>query len=371
MIRSKKSLLCWISIALLLCGVLLYLFLVNPVIKEPFEKRKKKIIGKGKIVKHTFTRPVFPHPALPLRVHNSTWIVKVPLTPFKAPLVLLPQGKPLPSFLLYKPELLTPVRNQGDCGSCWAFSVCDILSDRLMIQTGAIFDQNISVQQLLACFAPDGCDGGSPEDAVMWLAKTQYPLMSSRYMPYTSQDGGFVTTTCPAKLKGAKIRVEEDSVRSIVTFIDEVNPDPVLLKQNILNMKRALMDSGPFYCAVTVYEDLFTFSGTKVYAHAKGADQVGGHAIEVIGYADKGVDPRPGFNETGYWVCRNSWGKDWPTESTTVGYFAIEMGTNMCGIESRCGYATPLLETSFTPSELQQALSLDRLRYTNIKDYLD
>lgn len=373
MIETKKKQILWVCGILVGCVVILYLVIRQPLL-ESFSSKKKlsrDIIGRSKTIQRILARPIVPHPALPLRDHVHTWIVNVPLTPFKAPLILLPPVKKLPDFILYKPEYLTPVRNQGDCGSCWAFSVCDILSDRLMIQTGGLFNQNLSVQQLMSCFDRNGCDGGSPEDACMWLSKTQYPLITSREMPYREANGGYVLSKCPKKFKKKqhKVRVKEGSVKSLVEFISEEGYNKTILKKNIENMKRALVESGPFYCAMSVYDDLFSFSGIEVYKRKKGADLIGGHAIQVIGYSNKGVDKRPGF-EDAYWICRNSWGKDWPIESIMSGYFTVEMGVNMCGIESRCGYAEPVLETSFTKDEFKGALSLEDIRYTNINDYL-
>jgi C1A family cysteine protease len=63
---------------------------------------------------------------------------------------------------------------------------------------------------------------------------------------------------------------------------------------------------------------------------------LGGHAIEVIGYCEPDTDKRIGFEDMPYWICRNSWSKDWPIGTNDNGYFAIKMGDNMCGVESRC-----------------------------------
>lgn len=358
----------WVSTLGIVGLCVMVLFLLDS--KETFtSKRSRDIIGRAKTVHVMFIRPIIPFPAVPLRDQVQTWVVNVPLTPFKAPLVTFPPVKDLFSFLLYKPEFLTPVRNQGTCGSCWAFALCDMLSDRAMIATGGLFDQNISVQQLLSCFDREGCDGGSPEDAAMWLARTGKRLNTERRMKYTSADGGYVNTACPIDLPGYEIGIQPESVKSIVTYIEEEGYDKAQLKQNVLNMKRALIESGPFYCAMSVYDDLFSFQGVSVYERSKGAELIGGHAIEVIGYADPGIDPRIGFRD-GYWICKNSWGKDWPTGTTTPGYFTIRMGVNMCGIESRCGTATPQLLAKFSQAQLTERQPLSALRYTNIQTYL-
>lgn len=332
--------------------------------EEPGQKKKKKIskdlIGREKMVHVANLVPIFPNIAVPLRDQVHTWIVNVPLTPFKAPLVKIPKVDKIFPFLLYKTQYLTPIRNQGDCGSCWAFALCDQLADQAMIMSGGLFRENLSVQQLLECYKKDGCDGGSPENASMWLEEKGVELATEKEYPYREYSGGYVNGTCRKNVKGNKVKVDSGSVASIVEFIPEEKYDEEILKQNILNMKKTLIEKGPFYCAMTVYDDLFTYTGTSVYKKGKNASIIGGHAIEIIGYAEKGVDNRKGFQEA-YWICRNSWGETWPTKSSTPGYFSVKMGVNMCGIESRCGYAVPKIVGKYAKSK--EVLKLSDLRF--------
>ena len=102
-------------------------------------------------------------------------------------------------------------------------------------------------------------------------------------------------------------------------------------------MKMQLIKNGPFFGSLKIYSDFFNFPGDKVYTQGSG-ESIGGHAIEIIGWVDKGVDLREGF-QSGYWVCKNSWGNGWAPGYDFYGHFAIRMGTNECGIESRSGCA--------------------------------
>ncbi len=292
-----------------------------------------------------------PNLAVPLRRNVIQWIAGVPLTPFKAPYEAVPLPDIVPSMFRYNAAHLTPNRNQGYCGACFVFAVCNMLSDRLVLQTGGVFSSNLSVQQILDCFDRTGCEGGSPEDVCMWLATAQPLLLTDRASPYKQSSGGAVTERCPTPARAREgVRVKEGSVVTIARFVPERRTrvdkwtveDTTILADNIRNMKAELLTHGPFYAAMTVYADLYTFSGTTVYRCEPGAELVGGHAIEIIGYCDAGADSRPEF-KTAYWWCRNSWSDAWPTQSAVPGYFAIEMGVNMCGIESRCGAATPQL----------------------------
>ncbi|MDC3333019.1 hypothetical protein OAV62_02145, partial [bacterium] len=333
---------------------------------EHYTKNKDPELGAPRVVNKISLRPKLPNLAIPLRQHVNIWITKVPLTPFTSPLLVLPPFiGTFPNFLLYKPSLLTPTINQGDCGSCWAFMTCDILSDRLMVRTGGLFRKNLSVQQLLSCYNRNGCDGDSPETALVWMAQNQKRLALASKDKYVQQSGGLVSTACRTKSTGI-VGVEPQSVKSIVRFIPETGYDKRILKQNIINMKRELVERGPFFCAMTVYDDFMTYTGTKVYSR-ESTDIRGGHAVEVIGYSDAGVDKRKGFTKA-YWICKSSWGENWPTETDTPGYFMIEMGKNMCGIESRAGIASPQVFATFS---LEGALPISQLRYTNIDDYLN
>lgn len=332
-------------------------------------KKSKDLIGKAKVVHVMNLHPIIPN-IVPLRDQVNLWIVNVPLTPFTAPLVTLPPLRPgerLPMFLLYKMEYLTPVRNQGECGACWAFAVCDMLSDRAMIASGGLFQHNLSVQQLLSCFAPDGCDGGSPEEASYWLSDTRTKLFTEKKVKYKQFKGGAVSSKCPKNKSGYSVQVDQESVRSIVEYIDETGYDESILLSNIENMKKELYEGGPFYCAMAVYDDFFSYSGLKPYKPGKNATLIGGHAIEVIGYCEPGEDPREKFSETGYWICKNSWGKDWPTQTTLDGYFTIVMGRNICGIESRCGFATPKI---FGKKFKGVPKPLKELRYESYDEYM-
>jgi hypothetical protein len=240
-----------------------------------------------------------------------------------------------------------------------------------MILTGGLFNQNLSVQQLLSCFDPEanGCDGASPEEALFYLADTGETLETEQAMEYKQYKGGAIMSKCPTILKVPQIGVKVGSVKSIVEWIEEEDYDHFILKQNVLNMKRELIIGGPFYCAITVYDDLFEYTGMEVYRRNKKASIVGGHAIQIIGYCDKGVDKRKGFKDYGYWICRNSWGKDWPTSTELVGYFTVQMGVNMCGIESRCGVAEPEVYGDFDRDK--PILTIEDVRYDSYYKYIN
>ena len=272
-------------------------------------------------------------PPIVRRNFDFFYRVVTPLKALSSPLKQFKDLKELPEIFIYNPKYFSPVRDQGRCGGCWAFVICEILSDNITLKL-IKFGKNLNVQQLLSCYPGDGCDGAAPEDVLLWLGKTQFNLsISNEYLQ--------VSSDCIKSDDG--INVANGSILSLCKNIKReciVNPtdeESKLLKENILRMKKQLYKDGPFFGSISIYQDFFNFKGDKAYI--KNSDQlIGGHAIEIVGWCDPGVDIRDGFQD-GYWVCKNSWSTDWAPSYEFAGYFAIKMGVNECGIESRSGSA--------------------------------
>jgi len=105
---------------------------------------------------------------------------------------------------------VTAIKNQGQCGSCWAFSATEAVESQLILGHGGEFDITLSPQQITSC-TPDsgtygclGCNGGFTEGAYEYL-KTVAGLANSFYIPYEqSLTESSATKTCPV-LKVAEI----------------------------------------------------------------------------------------------------------------------------------------------------------------------
>ena len=262
-------------------------------------------------------------------------------------------------FLCYNFDILPPVKNQGKiCGACWAFVASGLMGDRISIRKNKRIV--MSAQHLLQCYDyPNGCDGDTPENVFEWMENTGFKLTFDRLLPYRQETSDTLSGGCPSPAP-VGIDVLKGSLYRIVNSLDVESPNEKDLVENIVNMKRELLESGPFFATILVYDDLYDFVETKPYV-SNFLNFVGGHAITVVGYCDPYVDPRPGYSD-GYWICKNSWGDTWPKGSPpSPGYFTIKMGDDMCGIEARCGGIDP----NITLSDIEESTTY----YTTFAKY--
>lgn len=262
---------------------------------------------------------------------NTVFYIKyrrviTPLRPLKSPLQLLQYDAPLPPLFCYIPAELSPVLNQGRCGACYGFVISSLMSDITSILTGGKFKHPLNVSQILNCFNnTDPCGGEVPEDVMLWLARSKIPVGV----------GNGIYSGIKGKCETPNIGIQITNVHSLVQYVDEENIQNATIDKNVINLKRQLLLNGPFFATISIYKDLFEYVGNEVYTR-KSDELMGGHAIEIVGYVDANVDTRPGFTAP-YWVVKNCWGGNFPTNGDIGGYFFIRMGTNECGIESRCG----------------------------------
>ncbi|CAH3014338.1 unnamed protein product [Porites evermanni] len=218
------------------------------------------------------------------------------------------------------PGSIHEIRNQGDCGSCWAFGASEVLSDRFAIVSSNRINVVLSAQQLVDCNTVNhGCNGGWPLKA--WQYMSEVGLLTVQcYGEYTAKTGtcrfnGSSITQCPSGYGTPRFYKAENAYT---------------VKQSVEAIQTEIMTNGPVEAAFTVYQDFFSYR-SGVYIHTSG-QQVGGHAIKMLGWgrSSEGVD---------YWICANSWGPKWGMD----GFFYIRRGTNECGIESGVTAGIPAL----------------------------
>ena len=289
----------------------------------------------------------------------------------------------LPSYLKYKEALLVPVRTQGQCASCWAFVVADMMADRVSLHTRGRKREHLSPQQLLSCFLPRWfrCDrGGIPEIALRYVVTRG--LLTEKAYPYENElmtkigscrDGKKMGFWEMWNVDGKRHEKSPDRVFAEGGSIRSLCDDPIsqeVINANVLNMKVEIMTNGPIIGTLLVYDDLYDYDGSSVYEVGKNATLMGGHAVEIFGWSDAGANTEEVGFQGAYWHVRNSWlmwPKNLPYQHT--GWFYVKMGKNEAGIEGRASCAQPML------TEAVKALGKDSswlsTAYTSYTSYVE
>jgi len=223
------------------------------------------------------------------------------------------------------------IRDQGSCGSCWAFGAAEAMTDRTCIVNNGTSNPTLSAEDLVSCcvlVCGMGCNGGFPLGA--WFYWTQnglvtggawnsnqgcYPYqveacdhhVSGKYQPCGDE---VATPTCNTTCQnGADYKSDKHFGATAYAVSSDVSA-----------IQTEIMTHGPVEGSFTVYADFLTYK-SGVYHYVSG-DELGGHAIKILGW---GVD-----NGENYWIVANSWNSDWGNQ----GFFNIRRGTDECGIES-------------------------------------
>lgn len=174
-------------------------------------------------------------------------------------------------------DIVTVAKDQGQCGSCWAFACVGALESHLL-KANMTGPEELSEQQQVSCnTAMWGCDGGSSSAIRYWENKG--PLYET-YFPYTTSD----QTPC----------IEEEQLGYRIV-------DYHTVVQNTASFKDSLYTYGPSYWRFNVYSDFYTYwnygSFDTVYVN-NAYSLEGGHAVLLIGWDDA----------KNAFLCKNSWG---------------------------------------------------------------
>jgi len=240
------------------------------------------------------------------------------------------------------------IRDQSNCGCCWAFGAAEAASDRLCIATQGKVAVALSAQETCFCGSQDGCGGGMLEDAWQYISQNgvvtgeQYNntgpfgklgFCSAFSLPHCHHHGpqgqdpfpaegtpgcpSQSSPECPAKCDDSAKPAFNDFTKDRYKFDGDVlqvdsNPDAIA---------EEIMTNGPVEAAFTVYSDFENYV-SGIY-HTTSTTEMGGHAIKIVGW---GVE-----NGVKYWKVQNSWNPYWGEK----GYFRIRRGTDECGIEDQ------------------------------------
>ncbi|KAF0982414.1 hypothetical protein FDP41_011344 [Naegleria fowleri] len=212
-------------------------------------------------------------------------------------------------------KCIHPIRNQEQCGSCWAFSASEVLSDRFCIASKGAVDVVLSPQDMVSCDYNDmGCDGGNLDNAWWWLKNKG--IVPDSCMPYVSGNG--VTTPCPTTCNGTNVPISS----KLYYAKSYQHISPWMWWKKVEEIQQDIYDNGPVQTGFSVYQDFINYK-SGVYTHQTGSF-LGGHAVKIVGW---GVT-NDGTN-TPYWIVANSWSADWGMN----GFFWIKRGNDECGFE--------------------------------------
>lgn len=213
------------------------------------------------------------------------------------------------------PNCIHPIRDQGKCGSCWAFAATEVLSDRFCIASHERTNVVLSPQDLVSCDYFDlGCHGGNP--FLSWVFLRYFGVVTESCKPYTSGEG-----------KVEKCPLFKSECKDGSTFRKFKAATIGKVSKTINDIKRRLMEEGPMETGFQVYSDFMNYKGG---IYVKTSNQLlGGHAVKIVGW---GIE-----DGTEYWIVANSWGTSWGEN----GSFRIKMGE--CGIDANVIAANPKL----------------------------
>ncbi|GFO42826.1 dipeptidyl peptidase 1 [Plakobranchus ocellatus] len=221
-------------------------------------------------------------------------------------------------------NFVSPVRNQAQCGSCYAFTAMGMAESRYRILTNNTMQPVFSPQDIVECsIYSQGCEGGFGY-LVGGKYAEDFGLVKEKCNPYKGIDG-----KCSTDKKCARYRMTD--YKYVGGFYGGCNE---------MAMMEAIYNRGPVAVGFEVYNDFFNYK-SGVYHHNPKLNQapfqpfeLTNHAVLIVGWGEVS-SPVPDK----YWIVKNSWGADWGMD----GYFWIRRGTDECGIESLAMEATPII----------------------------
>ena len=200
--------------------------------------------------------------------------------------------------------IVNPVKDQGQCGSCWTFSVVQAMESKYAQVKGELL--SLSEQNLVDCVTTCyGCNGGDEYIAYDYILQHQdgYWMLETDY-PYKGVDG-----TC-----------KFDKTKGVAKFTSYYRPTTT---QDETQLANAVASDGVVSIAIDASHWSFQMYSSGIYDEKRCSSYALDHAVGLVGFGSE--------NGKNYWIVRNSWGPSWGEN----GYIRmIKDKNNQCGVAS-------------------------------------
>ena len=222
-------------------------------------------------------------------------------------------GTPTDSFNWMDEGKLTPIKDQGQCGSCWAFSAVSTIESVWAINGHELTE--FSPQQVVSCDKEDGgCKGGLPGNAFDYVKKTG-GLATAESYPYKSGKDGS-NHMCHLFFKKSGGTISEWGYAHTPCTGYEQKP----CVEDSSSIASALKKYGPLSVGLDASNFQHYTEGIFESSECSDKPRNMNHAVQLVGYNTDHIVP--------YWIVRNSWTKDWGED----GFIKLKMGDNACGL---------------------------------------
>lgn len=199
-------------------------------------------------------------------------------------------------------KLIGPIRNQGECGACWAFAAAACYESNYAIKNKKLI--NVSEQDMVNCiYSANGCQGGFPHLVFDAMCNDRKRIADEKSQPYLS-----LISDCSDK--GSKYEAVNYGLLDYSYILPILRPFVTDLE-----IKEAIYYHGAVASGVYVGTEFLRYKEGVFSEHGNG--RIANHAVNIIGWDD----------EKGAWLIRNSWGNEWGID----GYMWLEYGTNRIG----------------------------------------